>query len=236
MMAQGNQPTVEIIVSRPTASQGDIISADVYIRDAVDMGGAEVGIRLDEECLRILDYEPGDFLPTTADEGGFIAPGGAIRDHEMQIEVGIFDRSKRATGDGILFRINLLVTCERGTAPLEVTIAELTAYRDPEAAVVEVDTYTLGKGNVTIVNAEVEIVEATAAPPTATPTATYTPTPTITPTATRTPTPAPTRPPAPEKPRDPIVSVFIAPIGCVALFLLGTVFLVVRRLGREGGI
>jgi hypothetical protein len=238
VLAQTNQPTVEIVVSQPSAREGDTMSAQVYIRDAVNMGSADVSIQVDEICLEIVDYKPGDFLPSTPEEGGFIGRDVGFREHDARMQMGITDRARVGNGEGLFYQVTLEVTCTSGIAALEVTAAELRFYRDVTAEQPEFDIYTTVDQSVTIVNAEVEIVDETPVP-TPTPTFTRTPTPTITPTATRTPTPAPptrTPVPVPEKPRDPIVSVFIAPIICIALFLLGAVILVVRRLGREGGI
>ena len=63
-LAQDN-PTVEIVLSQPTAAKGDIISADVVIRGAINVAGTDVGITVDSSCLRILDRQPGGYLPTT---------------------------------------------------------------------------------------------------------------------------------------------------------------------------
>ena len=49
------------------------------------------------------------------------------------------------------------MTCERGTAPLNVTFAEFSAYKDPSAPSIELVAYTLTAQTVTAINAQLAI-------------------------------------------------------------------------------
>jgi hypothetical protein len=239
ILAQSN-PTVEITVNQKTASLGDTLTADITIRNVRNVGRAEVGIHVDETCLRVVDVEAGDFLPSTDAEGGFMDLSD-FRDYDARMAVGIIERSQIANEDGVLYQAKLEVTCANGSAPVEVIFAELRAYRDPEAATVEFDIYSLTEENVNVLNTEIEIMTVSTATPTITPTATLSATPTVTRTATLTATPTaapvtPTRvvtPTPPSRESVTIMSVVIVPLTCVAVLFLFLVFWVVRRSMRE---
>src|SRR5258706_9616206 len=134
-LAQSN-PTVEIVLVQPTAQQGGTVAADVYIRNAVNLGGADIGITVDGQCLLIVDRQPGSFLPTTADKGGF-SPFAELHDHDTRFAAAVIDRSKIANGDGIFFTVQLKATCTKGTAQVKVTFAQLSSYKDPAAKDIE---------------------------------------------------------------------------------------------------
>ena len=157
VLAQSS-PTVEIILSQATAQPCDIITADVMVRNAVNIGGTDVGITVDE-CLKIVERQSGDFLPTKAEDGGF-SPFSELNEHDTRLAAAIIDRTKLANGDGVFFRVQLEVLCEVGEAPLSVSFAEFSAYVDPTAAEIELTGYTLGAGSVNTVDAQLTIAPA----------------------------------------------------------------------------
>ena len=172
VLAQDN-PTVEIVLSQSTAQQGDIITADVYVRNAVNVAGIDIGITVDNICLRINDRQPGDYLPTTSEEGAF-SPFSELNDHDTRFAAALTDRSKNASGDGVFYRVELEVTCETGTARLDFSYAKLSTYADPTAESVSLISYELGDGTLNAINTQLTIVPAgqvtIVAPLTATPT------------------------------------------------------------------
>lgn len=155
VFAQSN-PTVEIVLSQPTAQQGETVTASIYVRNAVNMGGADIGITVDERCLKITERQPGDFLPTAAADGGF-APFAELTDHATRLAAAVTDRTKVANGEGVFFTVSLEVTCADGIAPLTVSFAELSAYVDPSAQDVQLIPYTMGANSVVTINTELSI-------------------------------------------------------------------------------
>ena len=55
-------PTVSVELSNPNAQKGEIVTAEVYIRNGVNIAGADIGIRLDE-CLILQTRRQGSYLP-----------------------------------------------------------------------------------------------------------------------------------------------------------------------------
>jgi hypothetical protein len=166
VMAQPN-PTVEIVLSQPTAQMGQTIIAEVYVRNAVNIAGADVGITVDEECLRITDRQTGEFLPTESEQGGFSA-FSELNEHDTRLAASLIQRSHIANGDAVFFRATMEVTCERSTAPLNVSFVELTGIEDLEAENATFLVYTLDEGNVDTINAQLAIGPAGQVTPIAT--------------------------------------------------------------------
>ncbi|MAU08799.1 MAG: hypothetical protein CL607_03180 [Anaerolineaceae bacterium] len=156
--AQEN-PSVDIVLSQSSAQQGDTIDADVYVRNGVNVGGVDVGIAVDEACLRILDRQPGGYLPTTDAEGAFSA-FAELNEHDTRLAAALMDRTKYANGDGVFYRVPLEVTCEQGTAAVDVTYAQVSSYVDPSAEIIEVVSYDLDEGTLTASSAQLQIVAA----------------------------------------------------------------------------
>jgi len=181
--AQSN-PTVEIVLTQPTAQQGDTVSIDVYVRHAINLGGADIGITVDAPCLTILDREPGTLLPSTADTGGY-SPFAELHAHDTRFAAVVTDRSKIVSGDGIFFRVRAKVTCAKGIAPLTVSFAQLASYKDPTAKDIQLISYKMATNSVMLINAQLAIGPAgqvTAIPPqTAAPTQPLVTTPNVTP-------------------------------------------------------
>lgn len=159
-------PTVEITLSQPTAQVGDTITADVFVRGAVNMAGTDVGISVDPLCLRVLERQTGTFLPTDSAQGGFSA-FSELNEHDTRLAASLLQGGPIANGDGLFFRAVLKVTCEAGIAPLTVTFAELTGIVDPSVEDMVYVTYRLDNGTVNAVNTQLVIGGQSAAAVTA---------------------------------------------------------------------
>jgi hypothetical protein len=156
LMAQAPRPSVEIVLNPPTAQKGQTITADVYVRGAVNIAGTDIGMTVDPACLRIVERQPGEFLPTEAEAGGFSA-FSEQHDHDTRLAASLLQRSYIANGDGIFFRTTLEVLCESGVAPLNVSFAELTGIEDLEAENAKFVTYTLADDTVEVIDAQLAI-------------------------------------------------------------------------------
>jgi hypothetical protein len=158
VVAQGN-PSIEIVLRQPMAEQGAIVTADVIVRGAENVGGADVGITVDSTCLRIVEREPGDYLPTTDTEGAFSA-FSEINEHDTRLAVALTDRTRMASGEGVFYSVQLEVTCAEGTAPLTVSYAKLSTYEDPDAEAVSLISFSLDEGTLNASGAELAVVPA----------------------------------------------------------------------------
>jgi hypothetical protein len=241
-----SQPTVGIRVNQVTAREGDTLTAEVFIRDVAFLGRADIGIRVDEACLLIVGRTDGGFLPTNFEDGGVVT-FEEQHDHDIRTAVTVIDSARLAHGEGILYEVDLLVTCPSGGAPLEVVFAELDTFRDAQAERDNMTSRSLADGSIIAADTRLEIVmEPT---PTVEPTATSTPTrePTPVPTATteptKEPTPVPTEPTAipttasqpASKGDNSIVLAVVIPMVYLAFILLFIVFWLVRRSGSGDG-
>lgn len=158
-------PTIEIVLTQPTANMGDTVRAEIYIRDGVNINGADIGIVVDDTCLRIINRTAGTYLPSTSDAGGF-SPKSELHDHDTRFAAAITDRTKLANSAGVFYTVDLQVICESGIAPITVAFAELSAYKDPAAPQIEFIAYTLSANTVNIVDTQLTIGSAEV-PPTA---------------------------------------------------------------------
>lgn len=152
-----DHPSVEIVLNQPTAHLGDTINADIYVHNGVNVGGVDIGIIADEDCLRILERQAGGYLPTTDAEGAFSA-FSELNDHDTRLAAALIDRTKYVNGHGIFYKVGLEVTCEKGIAPLTVSYAQVSSYIDPNAEIIDVIAYDLDKGTLTASNTQLEIV------------------------------------------------------------------------------
>jgi hypothetical protein len=220
-LGQAVNPTVEIVLDNPSASIGDTLTAEVIIRNAVNIAGADVGISVDPTCLRIVERTPGEFLPTKSEEGGFSA-FSELNEHDTRLAASLLGRSRIAQGDGVFYRATLEVTCEGGFAPVEVSFVELTGIEDLEADNTRFIVYKLDTGNVTATNAELTVGPAAQA----------TPIPTTAPAATAEATPVTPTAPAPTVAPQSNTSVVIVLI--VLMVLIGVVlYALVRTIRRR---
>lgn len=156
VQAQQPNPTVEIILDQPTAQMGQTVTAQVYVRGAVNMAGSDVGISVDPACLTVIDRQLGEFLPTEADKGGYSA-FSELNAHDTRLAASLIRRSHIANGDGVFFRVRLQVTCETGVAPVTVSFVELTQIEDLEAENATFLVYKMDKGNINTVNTQLVI-------------------------------------------------------------------------------
>lgn len=220
LFAQTN-PTVEIVLDRRTAQQGERVNADIYIRNGVNIGGADIGITVDEQCLRIADRQVGAYIPSSGEAGGF-SPFSELNEHDTRFAAAITDRTKVGNGDGVFYRVALDVTCEEGIAPLTVVFGQIAGYADPNAESVELVRYEMETGNVNVINTQLVIGAAEQAQATAT---------AIAPTATPTPEAAPIT----AQPADNTNTLLIAALSlvCVSSFGLLILFLLWRRRSRK---
>ncbi|MCA0457061.1 MAG: hypothetical protein LCI00_24030 [Chloroflexi bacterium] len=149
-------PTIDIVLGQPEANPGEIVRAEIYIRNGVNIGGADIGIAVDETCLRIINRTTGTYLPSENAAGGF-SPFSELHDHDTRFAAAITDRTKLANGDGVFYTVDMQVTCENGIAPLTVVFAELSAYKDPSADQIEFIAYSMATETVNIVNTQLTI-------------------------------------------------------------------------------
>ena len=243
VMAQDN-PTVEIVLSQPTAQQGAIITADIYVRNGIHVAGIDIGISVDNVCLRIVDRQPGNYLPTTSDGGAF-SPFSELNEHDTRLAAALTDRSKNASGDGVFYYVQLEVTCETGTAPIEFTYAKLSTYADPEAESISLISYDLSDGTLNAINTQLTIDPAGQAVPVPTSTAeaavieqqpVSTSVATLNPLATTTPVPLPISKTGVYTIQNPtlvlIIIVLVVALIVLTIILLVFVFLLGRKSSR----
>lgn len=157
VLAQVPNPTVEIVLSQPTARMGETIGAEIYVRNAVNITGIDIGITVDSACLQITDRQPGEFLPVEAENGGLTA-FTELHDHDTRLAAALLDSSLAGNGDGVFFRVMLEVICAGGTAPLTVSFVELAGIEDLAAENARFITYRLTEGTVNAINTQL-IVE-----------------------------------------------------------------------------
>lgn len=171
VLAQSDTPVVEVVLSTDQAQQGDTIYADVVIRNGHAIAGADVGITSDN-CLRMVERQPGNYLPSTSENGGF-SPFAELNDTSMRFAVTVTDRTKLADGDGVLFRAMMEVSCEDAKPSVAVTFAEIATLADPNSTKNDLVGYSLEQGNLTVVSDSVEVhvgaVASTPAPITTAP-------------------------------------------------------------------
>ncbi len=225
VLAQSN-PTIQIVLSQPTAQQGDTVMADVYVRNPVYLAGADIGITTDDKCLKIVDRQQGPLLPNS--ESGSFSPLAEMKDHETRLAVAITNRTKTASADGVFFQARLMVTCATGIGSVTVSFGELSAYKDPTAADVGLVSYTMSAGTVNVVNAQLAIGPAgqvTAIPTQPVPTSVAAPT-QPQPTAAVSATPAPAAGPTQNEP--PLIPAIIIII-LVTVVIFAVLVIVSRR-------
>jgi hypothetical protein len=148
--AQTVNPLVEVVLSSDQAQQGDTVYADVVIRNGQAVAGADIGIAVDS-CLRVVDRQPGSYLPSTSETGGF-SPFAELTDSGTRFAASITDRARVANGDGPFYRATLRVTCEEANPQVFITFAEIAALADPKGTSNDLLGYNLERGNLSIVN------------------------------------------------------------------------------------
>jgi hypothetical protein len=154
-VAQTVNPLVEVVLSTDEAQQGDMVYADVVIRNGHAIVGADIGIATDS-CLQITERQLGAYLPATGETGGF-SPFAELTDTSTRFAASITDRARAASGDGVFYRAVMTVTCEQADLQVVVTFAEIAALAEPESASNELLGYSLESGNLSIVNAALAV-------------------------------------------------------------------------------
>ncbi len=166
LLAQSSNPTVEVVLSTDQAQKGDTIYADVIIRNGHAIGGADVGITVGD-CLRVIERLPGNYLPSTSEEGGF-SPFSELTENSTRLAASVTSRARIASGDGTFYRVAMEVTCEQATPEVKVTFAEFAALAKPDTDSTELVDFSLENGKLSVVSDTVSIqpgaVVATAAP------------------------------------------------------------------------
>lgn len=158
--AQQSNPTVEIVLDQSAAQRGQLITAEVYVRNAVNIIGTDIGITVDPTCLRIIERQTGEFLPIEESKGGMSA-FSELHDHDTRLAAALIRRSHIPDGDGVFFRVTLEVVCENGSAPVNVSFVELTGIEDLSAENAKFLIYKIDLGNVSTINAQVAIASQT---------------------------------------------------------------------------
>ena len=124
--AQGS-PQIEIVLDQTVAAQGTTITAHILVTNAVNVAGADIGIEVGD-CLQIIGRNQGQFLPN-ASNGGFTI-FSQISDHKTRLAVALLDQSKVTSTDGVFYRVEMEVVCDAGSADIQITAGELSAYQN----------------------------------------------------------------------------------------------------------
>jgi hypothetical protein len=150
LVAQSVSPSVEVVLSTDQAQDGDTIYADVVIHDGQALAGADIGITTGE-CLRVVERQPGNYLPSTSENGGF-SPFEELTENSTRFAVAVTDRTRIASGDGTFYRVAMEVTCEDATPEVSVTFAELAALAHPDTDSNELLGFSLEQGSISVVS------------------------------------------------------------------------------------
>jgi hypothetical protein len=133
-----------------------MITADVVVRNGVNVGGLDIGITTDDQCLRIVDRQSGSYLPTESEQGAFSALS-ETSDHATRFAAALVDRTKYVSGDGVFYRVQLEVICATGTAALNFAYAQVSSYVDPSAEIIDVISFDLSKNTLNPINAQLTV-------------------------------------------------------------------------------
>ena len=145
-----SKPLVEVEFSTAEVSNDQTIYADVYIRHVDALAGADIGISVNDTCLKIINRHDGNLLPSTFENGG-LTPLDELSETETRFAVSIVDLSRIANDDGVFYRVELESTCDEGVGTLDVTFATLVSLENPDdpddASLI---SYTLESGTLDI--------------------------------------------------------------------------------------
>jgi hypothetical protein len=154
LVAQSN-PTVGIVLGQPSARFGDIVSADVYVQGATNVGDIDIAMTVDKECLRIVDRQAGSFFPLSED--GAFSPLSELNEHSTRLAIALPDGGEHPSGDGIFYTVRLEVTCARGVAALNITNAKLISFGEPIGGDVSLISYALEDGTLNAMSVRLPI-------------------------------------------------------------------------------
>ncbi|PJF22682.1 MAG: hypothetical protein CUN56_04765 [Phototrophicales bacterium] len=115
---------VELVLDRITATEDSLVNVDVYAQGA-HVAGADVALEVDTACLRIERLLPGEYLPTTVEQGGY-SPYEEQTEYTARLAANVTDTSKITSSRGRFFRVQIRVICEASAqANITITRAEL---------------------------------------------------------------------------------------------------------------
>jgi hypothetical protein len=117
-------PQVEVVMNPAAAQQNDVIYADVYVRSDDPIIGADIGIEVNSDCLRIEGRENGRYLPTSAEENGFV-PFDELTETGTRLAANVLGQDIVADPTQYFFRASIRVLCDTGDAEVNVSFAQL---------------------------------------------------------------------------------------------------------------
>lgn len=155
VLAESPNPGIEIVLSTAQAQRGDRVYADVNIRNGKAVAGADIGISTDD-CLRVVERQPGNYLPATGENGGFSA-FEELDEHSTRLSVAVTTRVRIASGDGTFFRVAMDVICDDAVAQITVSFAQLAALADPDSNSNNLSGFSIEQGNLRIASTSLNI-------------------------------------------------------------------------------
>jgi hypothetical protein len=166
LLAQDAAPSIEVVLSTSQAQRGDTVYADVNIRNGQSVAGADVGISTDE-CLRVAERQPGNYLPATGENGGF-SVFEELNEHDTRLAASVTDRTRVANGDGTFYRVAMEVICDEATPQVTISFAQLAALANPDSGNNDLLGFSVEQGNLPVVNTSLLVqpgaIAATVAP------------------------------------------------------------------------
>jgi hypothetical protein len=139
-----NPQQIEVVLSKTTAAQNEVVYADVYVRSSLTIVGADVGIEVDQPCLKVDGRENGHYLPTTAETNGFV-PFEKTTETGTRLAASVLGQQTVADPSQYFFRALLRVVCDKGSANVKVTFAQLVDK--------QLTSYKLAAGQIASINA-----------------------------------------------------------------------------------
>ncbi len=121
----GGETRVEVVLDANPARFGQIVNADVWLRPAVNVAGADIAIEVDNACLLVERMTPGSFFPF-ADEGRVFIPLQTSDQRMARLAANILGRENVMSAEGVFMRIPLRVLCESGqTTTVHISQADI---------------------------------------------------------------------------------------------------------------
>lgn len=140
---------IEVQINTQTIAEGDEIIADIIVRNSTNIAGADIAISVDGECLQVQNMIPGNYLPASAENGGF-SPMNTFDTTTARLAANITDRQRIANGDGTFMSVQMNAACA-GQSVIEITRAELVN-AEGQQFTANVAPFTLEIGSQNVVN------------------------------------------------------------------------------------
>ncbi len=121
--AQGDAQ-VEIRLNTTSVTPGNPLIAEIWVTNGAAIAGADIAIAVDGTCLQVANMTPGDYLPSSAENGGF-APMNVYDETSARLAANVTSRDRVASGDGIFMTVQLNADCADQSSTIDVTRAEL---------------------------------------------------------------------------------------------------------------